>query len=53
MKNKPDIQELFFGGTSEYLNHYLPKQVRKSIHIIETYRDALTVCDGPKASINS
>ena len=43
MKNKTDIQDLFFGGTSDFLNHYLPEQVQKSIHTIETYRDALTV----------
>ncbi|MDW2799666.1 tyrosine-type recombinase/integrase [Clostridium boliviensis] len=43
MKSKNNIQELFFSRTSDYLNHYLPNQVLKSNHTIETYRDALTV----------
>jgi len=43
MKNRKTNQELFFSKTCDYLNHYLPNQVLKSNHTIETYRDALTI----------
>jgi site-specific recombinase XerD len=43
MTNDKSHSTLFFSRTNEYLNHYLPQQVHKSKHTIETYRDALTI----------
>ena len=43
MKNKPDVKQLFFSRTWDFLNTYLPKQVKRSPETIESYRDSLTV----------
>lgn len=43
MKNKPDVNQLFFSRTWVFLNTYLPKQVGRSPETIESYRDSLTV----------
>jgi len=43
MINSKIRSTLFFSRTCDYLNHYLPEQVHKSEHTIETYRDALTI----------
>lgn len=43
LKNSKMNQKLFFSGTNEFLNKYLPDQAAKSANTINTYRDALTV----------
>jgi site-specific recombinase XerD len=43
MKNSKLNQKLFFSGTNEFLNKYLPNQAVKSANTINTYRDALTI----------
>lgn len=37
------VEKLFFSKTQDFLDHYLPKQAKKSRNTVETYRDALTV----------
>lgn len=43
MSKKNKTKKLFFSKTLDFLDHYLPEQVKKSANTIETYRDALTV----------
>ena len=43
MKNSPTPAPLFFSMTYEFLESYLPRQCGRSLHTVESYRDALSL----------
>ena len=42
-KSKSPISALFFSLTWDFLNEYLPNQIGRSTHTVESYRDSLTL----------